>query len=288
MKASVATPLDAVPYYHDLRDAFGQSGCPLCRLSACTAERYLDTVLWELVNDVEVRAELNRARGYCQQHGWLLVRAGASLGIAILMRDVVKTLLDTVAENAVEDAPEAALLSLLRRLGRARPGHSDDQIGVGRGDGIEFLEQGIEVALPEEPSRSRATARLAAGLAPANLCPVCSLVQARERDHIGTLLAHLEGPGALVEVYARSDGLCLAHFRQTLSQASGGSQARLLVGAQNSVWQRLYADLSEFIRKNDQRFRDEPFGEERDAWRRALAAISGPPPRGQSDRQALT
>ena len=60
-----------------------------------------------------------------------------------------------------------------------------------------------------------------------------------------------------------------------------------LVDAQKSVWQRLQADLDEFIRKSDQRFRDEPFGEERDAWRRALAAISGPPPRSQSTRQGL-
>jgi len=32
---------------------------------------------------------------------------------------------------------------------------------------------------------------------------------------------------------------------------------------------------SEFIRKNDYRFRHETWGEERDAWLRAIAALAG-------------
>jgi hypothetical protein len=80
------TKLDAVPYYHEIREAFGQPGCPFCRLLARSADRYLDAVLWEQVNDTTVRSELNQARGYCPQHGWMLVRAGAALGVAILTR----------------------------------------------------------------------------------------------------------------------------------------------------------------------------------------------------------
>jgi hypothetical protein len=61
-----------------------------------------------------------------------------------------------------------------------------------------------------------------------------------------------------------------------------------VVAAQRSVWERLYDELGEFIRKNDHRFRDETFGPERDSWRRALEAISGPPPRSESDLRGLT
>ena len=284
METPVAARIDSVPYYQEIQDAFGRSGCPLCRLSTDTAERYLDAVLWELVNDVEVRAELNRAHGYCQQHGWLLVRAGASLGVAILMRDVVRTLLDTLAANAVEEAPEARLQHLLWRLRRGRTGGQT----AGEPGRVAIHPEPVSAPGPRvQPPRSKAAARLSVALSPENRCPVCALVQARAQDHMSTLLAHLEGPGGLLDAYLQSDGLCLDHFRQALGQARSGSQAMALVDAQRSVWQRLLADLDEFIRKSDQRFRDEPFGEERDAWRRALAAISGPPPRGQSARQGL-
>ena len=99
--------LGAAPYYHEIREAFGQPGCPLCRLLARSADRYLDAVLWEQVNDIGVRSELNQARGYCPQHGWLLVRAGAALGVAILTRGVVKTLLDVLASNPIQDEADS-------------------------------------------------------------------------------------------------------------------------------------------------------------------------------------
>jgi hypothetical protein len=248
--------LDAVPYYHEIREAFGQPGCPLCRLLARSADRYLDAILWEQVNDLGVRSELNQARGYCRQHGWLLVRAGAALGVAILTRGVVKTLLDVLASNPVEDEPASVFQSLRRSLDR-------------------------DLA-------SRPTARLEAELAPQRPCPVCSLLEGREEDYIGTLLAHLEGPGALADAYRASDGLCLPHFRRALARAPSGAEARLLVAAQQVVWQRLHDELGEFIRKNDYRFRDEPFGDEKDAWLRALEAISGAPPRSRSEGRSLT
>jgi hypothetical protein len=248
--------LDAMPYYHEIREAFGQPGCPLCRLLARSADRYLDAILWEQVNDLGVRSELNQARGYCCQHGWLLVRAGAALGVAILTRGVVKTLLDVLASNPVEDEPESVFRSLRRSLDR-------------------------DLA-------SRPAGRLVAELAPQRPCPVCSLLEDREEDYIGTLLAHLDGPGALADVYRTSSGLCLPHFRRTLARAPSGAEARLLVAAQKVVWQRLHDELGEFIRKNDYRFRDEPFGDEKDAWLRALEAISGPPPQSRSKGRSLT
>jgi hypothetical protein len=249
--------LDAVPYYRDIRDAFGQPGCPICRLLTRSADRQLDAILWEMVNDPATRAELNRARGYCQQHGWLLVRAGAGLGVAILMRDVVKTLLDVTQANPVEDAPESVFQGLRRSLDL------------------------------ERDYSCKATARLGAALEPEAPCPVCKLTEGLEKELIRTLLAHLDEPGGLAEVYQDSDGLCLAHFSRAVARVPSRAAARLLVAAQEAVWQRLHGELGEFIRKKDYRFKDEPFGPERDSWRRALAAISGPQPLGESARGGL-
>lgn len=255
-RSQPARKFDAVPYYQDIRQALDQPGCSFCRLLTTRADRYLDAVLWELVNDYGVRAELNEARGYCQQHGWLLVRKGSALGIAILMQDVVKTLLDVSAANPADGNSGSVLQALRRSLDKERV--------------------------------SPGAAPLVAGLSPQQLCPACAHVESTEKGCTGTLLKHFVGPGALSELYRASDGLCLFHFRRVLARAPSGKTTDSLISAQQEIWQRLHAELGEFIRKNDVRFRGEPFGEESDSWRRALEAISGAPPRSESDRQGLT
>jgi hypothetical protein len=251
-----AAKVGAVPYYHEIREAFDKRGCPLCRLLAQDASRQLDAVLWEMVNDADVRTELNQARGYCQQHGWLLVRAGAALGVAILMQDVVKTLLDVLASHRLEDGGSSVLQSLMRSLDKH------------------------PVSGPAE--------QLAAALSPQTPCPICSRLQAREASYVKVFLAHLDGPGSLADAYRASDGLCLSHFRQSVAAVSSAADARQLLCAQQAIWERLHGELAEFVRKNDHRFRGEPFGPEKDAWLRALEAISGPPPQAKSERGGLT
>ena len=244
------------PYYHELKAALEEPGCPFCRLLTKSADRYLDAVLWEMVNDSRQRSELNQARGYCQVHGWLLVRNGAALGIAILMNDVVRTLLAELEANPVKAETGSVFQDLLPGLARK--------------------------------GATKVNADLVAALAPQTPCPVCSHLQTTEMHLAETLWAHLAGPQALVETYRASDGLCLTHLRDTLAHAPSTSASNVLIAAQRSIWQRLHSELTEFIRKNDQRFRDEPFGSERDSWRRALEAISGAPPRDRSERQGLT
>ncbi len=101
-----------------------------------------------------------------------------------------------------------------------------------------------------------------------------------------TILADLLGGSSQTSVLA-ADGLCLSHFRLALGQKTRALTANTLVAAQQSVWKRLHGELDEFIRKNDHRFREETFGAEKDSWRRALEAISGPQPQSQSGRQSL-
>jgi hypothetical protein len=248
--------LNAVPYFSDLRDAFAQPGCAFCGLVARSANRYLDVVLWEMVLDPELRSELNEARGYCSEHGWLLVRTGSALGVAILMQHVIKTLTTVVESNPVE------------------------------GTSISILED-VRRGLANDYT-SKSTAPLVAELEPQTKCPVCTHVEDHERELADTLLEHLDETGALADDYRASDGLCLQHFRLSLTRAQSPAQARTLIAAQQSVWQRLHDELNEFIRKKDHRFKDEPFGSEKDSWRRALEAISGPPPVSGTEQQALT
>ncbi|NJN81394.1 MAG: hypothetical protein HC802_03340 [Caldilineaceae bacterium] len=108
-----------------------------------------------------------------------------------------------------------------------------------------------------------------------------------EGHYANILLKYLLEIPELDEAFRGSDGLCLTHLGNTLARARSRSAAAALVDAQRSVLQRLDGELSEFIRKNDHRFRHERFGAEEDAWLRALETVSGAAPRRGHDA-ALT
>jgi hypothetical protein len=73
-----------------LAELLGASGCPGCRERQLVVERYSEAYLYESVNDVRFRAELDTARGMCGEHVREMLRAdrrqaGGALGPAILL-----------------------------------------------------------------------------------------------------------------------------------------------------------------------------------------------------------
>jgi uncharacterized protein DUF6062 len=73
----------------ELADALTSSGCPLCRVRHQAASRYLESLLWENVNDTGFRKRLATGRGFCRIHVRQLLKAervqsGGSVGAAIL------------------------------------------------------------------------------------------------------------------------------------------------------------------------------------------------------------
>lgn len=236
------------PGYYDLYQALSEPGCALCRLLAKVADNYIDGVLWELVNDADIRRDLNQARGYCQDHAWLLVRYGSSLGTGLLMQGVVETLLAVIETANFE--PQPASFSL-RQMWRANGNstHAD----------------------PASPA-------LIANLSPQIPCPVCTAVQKSEDYYLDALVKHFCGPDNLAARYRASAGFCLPHFRLALSRVSDEATFTALVAAQKAVWQRLNAELKEFIRKNDYLLLKEGFGPEGNSWLRAIETISGAAP----------
>jgi hypothetical protein len=206
-----------------------------------------------MVNDPGLREELNSARGYCREHGWMLVRTGSALGVAILTKGVVKTLLHELDTVPATQGVVAGRRSLRRVLGRERPVHVAERL--------------VERLSPQVP------------------CPACAHARSLEGDYLKTLVKALDGSGSMERLYGSSDGLCFSHFRLALEMVTTRIAGTSLVAAQRAVWHRLEDELGEFIRKSDYRFRDEGFGVERDAWLRALAAVSGPKPRVPPDMQ---
>jgi hypothetical protein len=231
------------PYLDDLMEALVQPGCPFCRLLNSVADRYIDKVLFEMVNDVRVRDELNRARGYCRRHSALLVRTGGALGSATMMQGVIKVLLRELAAVEAEAQEPSRWRALMR---------------------------------PVDPGASNpAAGKLGEALAPLTACPVCAAEATVCRQLADALGQHLQPGSPLETAYRASDGLCLPHFRETLTRGLPNPAFQALVSGQRAVWLRLNGELDEFLRRSDYRFSKEPFGAERDSWRRAIAAVSG-------------
>lgn len=90
-----------------LADLLARPGCPACRGRSAAEERFLDAWLYERVNDVRTRQELDVSRGLCEPHIHALLaadreRAGGALGTAILYDAMLRVRLHelTVAHAA--------------------------------------------------------------------------------------------------------------------------------------------------------------------------------------------
>jgi hypothetical protein len=238
--------------FFDLREAMAQAGCPVCRLKTDSADQFLENLLWESVNDPAKRLRIRRARGFCYEHAWALVQAGASVGVAIIARDVLQSVLKTLEDAAFGAVPSFSLRRVQEALDSKRP--------------------------------SAATMELVGQLGSEAPCPACAWADEMEGVYLDTFVRSLIGKGELLDNYKASDGLCLPHFRQALALVREEAAFDALVGAQRAIWERLVGHLSESIRKSDYRHLDEAWGEEAGAWVRAVTALVGARPDDKSGR----
>jgi len=229
--------------FYDLRDALAEAECAICRLRGKAADQYLESLLWESVNDPEVRHDIRQAHGFCHEHSWRLARHRASLGATIITNDVLRDVLRTMDEAQFQALP---ILSL-RRTQEARD--------------------------PKRPAA--ATADVVARLTPQQPCPVCVEAEKMERIYLSSLIENLLGEEGLLATFQASEGLCLPHLRQAMTQVRDETVFKALVNAQRTIWERLTDQLSEIIRKADYRFQHEARGEESGASLRAIAALVG-------------
>ena len=229
--------------YYDLRDALALPGCPMCRVTRQAVEHYLDGLIYEKVNDPGLRSAMREARGFCQRHAWGRVRHGAALGVAIMLRDVLHTLQSALSEGRFR---QGSMFTLAR------------------------VQETLDTRQPRV-----ATSDIVRNLGPQAPCPVCAHELDVEDGLIAAYLENLVGEEGLLDTYIRSDGFCVPHLRQVLARTSDEALFATIGEAQQTIWARLEALLSEAIRKSDYRFADEAPGEEGTAWLRAIAATAG-------------
>ncbi|MDR2404264.1 MAG: hypothetical protein LBD78_09590 [Spirochaetaceae bacterium] len=76
--------------FFELQKACAGPGCPLCRIIADRAERYIDNMLFEHISDRGFRAAYRAAGGFCGFHARNLESFRDGLAVAILGRDILE------------------------------------------------------------------------------------------------------------------------------------------------------------------------------------------------------
>lgn len=227
--------------YFALLKAFGQRGCPICRLMEEFSLSYLDNLFYERVNDVGTRRKLRSARGFCNRHAWQARQiATSALGVAIIAKDLISEELERLDD-------------LLRRpFPRTAQGSSSERIP--RKSLLAFIQRWHRKGI----------------------CPACQIISEHERDALATILDFLHDP-EFAGRFGASPGLCVVH---TMCAAEGNGShphLRTLLAMQRCKYARLVEDLEEFCRKHDYRFSQQPWGSESDAWLRAIELLTGKP-----------
>ncbi|NOY54934.1 MAG: hypothetical protein GXP34_03010 [Actinobacteria bacterium] len=213
--------------YGKLLADLAESGCPVCRGSVGAAARYLESLLWENVNDAEVREGLRRDHGFCREHSLALLQVAAArseaLGVAILYED----LLDHIEQEIVT----------------------------------------VGASSRRRPSRSWLNMRSGPS------CRACTVADDVAVNYL-RIIATSE-PDTDLDRHLGGAALCFPHFSRGL-EIRGLDHERLeAVYLRGSV--SIRAELRRLIDHADYRRADEPLGNEKDAWARAVHLVVGSP-----------
>ncbi|MCS7050227.1 MAG: hypothetical protein NZL87_01280 [Thermomicrobium sp.] len=280
-------------------EAFAEPGCPLCRLLSEKERRSLESLLWEQVNDPMTADRLAAARGFCWEHTWALVPAGAAvhshLGVAILLERLLR--------SAYRQGTTAHLLD--RWLQPDEPCPVCEWLAVAEETLVwataELAGQDAELLLQRPGLLCRPHARAIAQIAPnlpwnawderiARLRPRWSHLERLEHD-AGRRPWFLPQPATLPECCPdclmsepQHDRLWAWFLHQRDATTEGVSWERCLGHAANdflpsrAALAQLLDDLAAFIAAADHRFRGELTPGQRSSWLRAITRSVGTVP----------
>lgn len=255
---------------------------------------------------------LGLAFGLAREHGYL--RAERTLLPPELVVDLQRRRLEEVVRPGPAADPDCAACASIRRqpvahgqpaLDRLRePDHADPpdvaalcgrhawSLFAAKGDALapilarltiardEALRKAIDLASHERPALrgpgepearhlGRGVARM---LRSTEACPLCVQMEQLDARAVSVLLERHEA--------GRSGGsigsLCLPHLSLAADRVVGAATWDTLLARQVAAWRALSADLAEFARKHDYRFRHEPRGPEQVSPWRAVEQIAGP------------
>lgn len=105
-------------------------------------------------------------------------------------------------------------------------------------------------------------------------CLACSYELAATRRYLQTV-GQFAGDAKMMDALEQSGGFCFPHLRMLVDECGVGGRIKIILEFHREKIQSLREQLDLFIQKSDNGHIHEPFGPERDAWRRAVAALHG-------------
>lgn len=237
-----------------LDDAVRQPGCPVCWLRERWVGDYMHQVLTDYVVDGHTQKALSNSRGWCSVHAWELQAAcqrewNDGNKIAMLYENAslnVQALLRKYLDGMPQEAPQDA---------KAQP------------KGIGAALRGLR--------RPRVAAGLLEKLRPIQKCPVCAMIERKEKLLLYSLMLNQTAYADL----ERSDGLCLPHLLAALQVAANENIARRLVWQVHQRLTTLHTHLDEYIEKHRwQEDRALRTPSEEASWLRMVAFFAGEAP----------
>ncbi len=238
---SCQSAMDKSFTYFALFEAFGKSGCPVCRLMEEYSLSYLDALFYAQVNDVGTRRKLREARGFCNWHAWQAKKiASSALGVAIIAKDLL--------------TEEITRLDYLLR-----------------GPSFRTNERALSPRIAANSLLS-----LIQGWRQKRVCPACEVMLEHERHALETILNFLLDT-EFASRFENSAGLCVIHTMRAVERHGSHRYLRELIAMQRGKYAHLAGELEEFCRKHDYRFSHESWGAESDSWLRAIEFLVGKP-----------
>lgn len=273
----------------NLQVAFGKPGCPICRLREEAERRYVQTLLYEYVNDGETRLGFMRSQGLCAHHAWF-VQANEQL----LFNDGLKT---AIIYESLGTLTHATLMRYLAQevsspdAGRTWPSLSAFRRGnlslllSSKGGLCGWLIRLGRLGrwLAKHLFRKAPAEGLLMDLFPSEECLVCKKGREREDIDLYKLLSELADLRFRAR-FAASDGLCLPHLRKALAYAPDRESAQYLVEVSARQLATLLTHLRAYIDKH--RWSDRPELRtpwEEASWIRIVAFFTGEARNDQSD-----
>jgi len=138
-----------------------------------------------------------------------------------------------------------------------------DDLTAGLAEIQELVIAGVRSNLDHRPSNRRRPWQRESpspAIPAAGPCLLCQYrVEAESR--MATFLADRLAQPESLEVYLASDGFCLPHLRMVVAEADSGTASRLVQDLDRRLAD-IRSRLTEYRRKRDYRYRDEPRGDE--------------------------
>ncbi|NDL66224.1 DUF6062 family protein [Anaerotalea alkaliphila] len=229
-------------YTIPVNDAFhSKEGCPLCSMENKLEKDALDFITGSAYMVDDIRMETDRL-GFCPSHWKDLHQADNRLGSALMTQTRMARLSGELQKLAMDPGAKGPKKTL---FGRQPAGASLQD---------RFLSD----------------------------CFLCDRVQKQLDQYVNTLFHMWKREEEFQQLFRSSEGFCLPHFLRLYEEAASHFSGKELEDFRLAAWEVFFShyrqvqeELDWFIRKFDYRFKDEPWGNSKDAPRRAIEKLSG-------------